>query len=73
MAQRETVTITKKDGEYQAKLHGFPMWFTGPTYEAALTRAGQFLDESAARSAEIMDRLEKKWAADAGTPGDQSN
>ena len=63
MAQREALTITKKDGEYQAKLHGFPMWFTGPTYEAALTRAGQFLDESAARSAEVLAKLEQSRCA----------
>lgn len=72
MAQRDALTITEKGGEFQAKLHGYPMWFTGPTREAALARAGQFLDESAARSAEIMGRLEAKWAAEAGGQEEQS-
>lgn len=72
MAHRDALTITEKGDEFHAKLHGYPMWFTGPSREAALARAGQFLDESAARSAEIMARRETKLAAEAGGPNDQS-
>jgi hypothetical protein len=57
MVKREALTITRNIDGYSAKLHGFPMWFEGRTYQEALSNAGKFLDDSTARADEIKKQM----------------
>jgi hypothetical protein len=53
MAKRDTLTILQIDGEYRAKLHGYPFTYHGATRADALKHAGEFLDRCEAMEREM--------------------
>lgn len=58
---RDTFTVTRKpDGTFEAKMHGYPFFFSGSTAEACMGGAGRAMDEMAAH----LDRLSAQLGKD---------
>lgn len=46
---RDTFTVTRKpDGTFEAKLHGYPIFYVAPTAEECMREAGRAMDQMAA-------------------------
>lgn len=61
---RESVTATEQpDGTVSVKLHGFPMWIEGATFEEALQRTGKILDEQRATARALVESIMGKTDA----------